>query len=192
MYNTEKLQKGDITYMKKHVLLVAVLIMIVAIGYGCSGTKTVRSSSGEKINIYILSNRGNPEEMTEKQFKWRTDLGQWMEQDLIRLLEGKGGYEASLIQNRNEFRPGPGKYLLTVTIISYNPGSRAARMLVGYGAGATSVNNHYELFGEGNESLLSYDDGVGSSRNWTNVARKLNENALKRVTNKLIEIHGNN
>ena len=100
----------------------------------------------------------------------------------------KAGYEATLIQKQNEYTPGVGKYLLKATIVKYDPGSTAARVIVGFGAGAASMDMRYELSGKG-ESLLKYDDGVGSGRDWRNVARKLNENTLKRVTEKMNEMH---
>ena len=51
------------------------------------------------------------------------------------------------------------------------------------------MDMRYELSGSGDKSLLNYDDGVGSGRDWRNVARKLNENTLKRVTEKMNEMH---
>ncbi len=174
--------------MKKYFLLIAALSLCLAVIPGCSGTKSVKMADGKNIEIYILSDRGNPDDMTEKQYLNRVQVGEWMEPDLVRILN-RAGYKATLIEKPEEYTPGTGKYLLKVSIVSYNPGSAAARILVGYGAGATSMDNHYELYGEGKEPLLSYDDGVGSSRGWRQVAQKLNQNALERISQKLAEVH---
>lgn len=166
-----------------YVLLVALMAAVLVVGPAASA-KAPMTAGGEKIKIFLLSDRGDPKTMTDQQFNQRNQVHAWMERDLIKILN-KGGYEASLVRNRGEYKPGPGRYLLSVKIVSYNPGSKAARMFVGFGAGVTSLNNHYELFGKAKKPILAYDDGVGSSRDWKNCARKLNKNAIKRVSEKL-------
>ena len=71
----------------------AVRVMVtgfVAFGLGFSGCSTVPrapvSESGEKIEIYMLSNRGNPDEMTERQYRHRVEVGEWMQRDLLNML----------------------------------------------------------------------------------------------------------
>ena len=175
--------------MRKNFLLVAALFLIFVTSFACSGgTKAVRLSSGEKITVFVISNRGNPKEMTEKQFKWRNEVGTYMEANLINIFN-RAGYMVRLINERGEFTPGPGRYLLDVTIVSYNPGSSAARMLVGYGAGAASLDNHYKFFGEEDKPLMMWDDGVGSSKGWRPCVMKLNKNTFKKVSDKLKTIH---
>jgi hypothetical protein len=178
--------------MKKYCTVTALFMLIALVLIGCGGRKAVNtqntsSPDGKTIELYILSDRGNADEMTAAQYKNRQQVGQWMEQDMIRIFN-RAGYAATLLQSRDEFTPGPGKYLLSVSIVNYNPGSKAARIVVGFGAGAVSLDNHYDLYGEATAPLLSYDDGVGSSRDWKNCARKLNENALKRVSQRLSEL----
>jgi hypothetical protein len=46
---------------------------------------------------------------------------------------GRAGYSARQIDSRSEFDPSSGEYLLPVKVIKYNPGSKAARILVGFG-----------------------------------------------------------
>ncbi len=145
-------------------------------------------ADGKKIAILVLANRGNPEDMTEKQFGWRNTVGAWMEKDLLRILN-KAGYDARLIEKREDYGYEQGTYLLSIAITSYNPGSAAARILVGFGAGAMSLDTHYELFGEGDNSLLADDFGTGSSRSWSHCARKINQHTAKAVTDKLTQIH---
>ena len=96
-------------------------------------------------------------------------------------MKRRGGYEAKLIQNLDEFVAGPDTYLLTAKIKDYNPGSKAARMVVGFGAGSCSMDIHIELFGADNKQIFAKDDHVASGRDWRNVARKLNENILKAI-----------
>jgi len=109
-------------------------------------------------------------------------LNDFMGKDLVRML-GKAGYEASLIADRNQYTKGT--YLLKVTIIKYNPGSKAARIVVGFGAGAVSLNTRFELFAPGGNLLVSDDHGVGSSMDWTSCARKLNKQTVEAVSGKL-------
>lgn len=172
--------------MKKFLGVITILAVIFAAGVAFSGPKAP-SLGGEKISIFVLLDRGITDGMNARQEKAQNDIGDWMGNDLVRMLN-KAGYEATLIQKRNEYTPEAGKYLLKGTIVKYDPGSTAARVIVGFGAGAASMDMHYELSGKG-ESLLNYDDGVGSGRDWRNVARKLNENTLKRVTEKMNEMH---
>ena len=75
--------------------------------------------------------------------------------------------------------------MLTVKITEYRAGSKAARIVVGYGAGGLTLKTHYELSDGGAKAILSKDDSVFSGREWINAARKLNENTAKAVTTEL-------
>jgi len=66
-----------------------------------------------------------------------------------------------------------------VKIIKYNPGSKAARMLVGFGAGSASLDLRFEVYGEGPQPLLVKDHGRGSSRDWQFVCRTLSKDLVK-------------
>jgi hypothetical protein len=72
-----------------------------------------------------------------------------------------------------------------VRIVRYNPGSKAARMFVGLGAGAASLDIHYEFSDPRGRKMLSKDDGVGTSLEWQRLARKLNENILDAIQRRL-------
>lgn len=162
---------------------IIMLALILAIG-SVTGAMAESEAEARKTSIFFLLDRGDPATMNEKQYENRKDVGAYMEKDLVNMLKKKK-YEPTLIQKPEDYTPGPGKYLLLVKIVSYNPGSKATRIMVGFGAGATSLDIHYELTGEGAEPLISKDDGVGSSRDWRNCARKLNENMMKEVSEKL-------
>ncbi len=172
--------------MKNNLIGMLTLIVLVLLMGCASAPRAPVTDSGSAIQIIILSSRGNQEEMTEKQWSQHNDVGSWMEQDLLRLL-ARSGYEATLIGSRADFESAEGRYLLTVTITSYSPGSSAARILVGYGAGACSLDNHYELYGTEPEPIMAWDDGVGTSGHWQRLPRKLNTNTIKRITAKLSE-----
>jgi len=135
--------------------------------------------------IYVLVDRNITPDMELDAVKARNALADWWEVDLVNVLAKRGGYDAKLIQTRGDFVSGPDTYLLTAKILKYNPGSKAARILVGFGAGSCSMDIHIEFFSAGNKQIFSKDDGVGSGRDWRNVARKLNENILKTVTEAL-------
>ena len=140
--------------------------------------------TGAKTEIVVLCDRGATADLAPRQQQWRNEVGAWMEPDLVRELN-RAGYQASLIASRDKFEAHDGRYLLAVKITSYNPGSTAARMMVGYGAGSAARNTHYELFGADAKAALTWDDGCGTSQNWQRLPRKLNENAVKRLNQQL-------
>lgn len=162
------------------------LFIPIVLGLVCS-LAGVGSSSDQtgKSMIYVLTDRNITEDMDVNTINSRNQLGDWWEGDLSNVLTRRGGYEARQIQKSEEFVAGPDAYLLTAKIASYNPGSKAARILIGFGAGACSMDLHVELFGADNIQIFTKDDHVASSRDWKYVARKLNENILQAVNEAL-------
>lgn len=138
-------------------------------------------SSGKNLMISVLMDTGDDNIALEK-IDQREQLNAWMGRDLVTMLN-KAGYEASLIENRKQYKSGT--YLLKVSIVKYNAGSKAARIIVGYGAGAVSLDTKYELFAPEGNRILSDEHGVGSGRDWTFCARKLNTQTVDAVKNKL-------
>jgi len=170
-------------------LMMTAVLGIALWAWGCGASiKAPTMAGGKKITIQVLSDRGITEGMPQDMVDQRNQLGQWMENDLIDILKD-AGYEAAVIQKREEFKAEAGKYLLAVKIVKYNPGSKAARMVVGFGAGAASLDTHYDLFGDAADPILAKDHGVGSGRDWNYCARKLNEDMTKAVSDKLAEIN---
>lgn len=129
-------------------------------------------ASGERIAILVDS---------EHQDKATLQMAARLQKDLKNVLTKRGGYDARIFESRNEFRKGEGEYLLHVSLIKYNPGSKAARIIVGFGAGSASLDIHYELISPREKLLLSKDDGCGTSLDWQRIARKLNENILAAI-----------
>lgn len=160
------------------------LSLLLTTGCASSAGRAPKSSSGNKLEVLVLSDRGDTAAMNDYTAKAVGELAPYMDKDLIAQLN-RAGYQARLIKARSEFNPSNGRYMLTTRIVNYNPGSSAARMLVGFGAGAASLDNHYELFGTGAQPLMSWDDGVGTSEHWTKLCRKLSSNAVKRINDQL-------
>jgi hypothetical protein len=176
--------------MKKLRLLFLMALTGLAI-VGCIGpqVKAPTRAGGGGYTIAVLSDRGVTPELDPDRANQYNQVGAWMEQDLLRMLR-KAGYQARLIGSRGEFSGANGEYLLSVRIVTYRPGSKAARMVVGFGAGATSLDTHYELYGAGPQPLLAEDHGVGSSIDWYQVVQKLNQQMVDAVSRKLAETGG--
>ena len=171
--------------MRIHHLAIPLLFTVLWLS-GCvaSSGSAPMARSGAQVEILLLSDRGDPAAMNGYVAKAVADLAPFMEKDLLEQLN-RAGYRARQIKDRGEFTPGNGVYLLATRIVNYNPGSSAARMLVGFGAGSASLDNHYELFSTGSQPVLSWDDGVGTSEHWSKLCRKLNSNAVKRLNGQL-------
>lgn len=163
--------------MKRHGSVVAA---IAALGFALIAAAGTVGAKGE--SIFVVIDRGIESSFTDAQVKNRHQVGDFMDGDLTRLLK-KAGYDARTIKDESAFK-GSG-YLLVVKIKSYNPGSKAARMFVGYGAGATSMNIRYDLKDGSGKAVQGDDLGVGSSRDWRNVVRKLGEQVTAAVKSKL-------
>lgn len=169
---------------RRFILTMSVLAGVATL-FGCaSASKAPLTASGKKIQIAVLSDRGNESEMESRQWQYRIEVGSYLETDLIRRLNGTG-YAAKLISSQNEFVPGEDAYLIKQTIKSYNPGSSAARMVVGFGAGACSLDMHYELVGKESKTLMDWDDGIGSSSDWRRLCIALNDKLARKLNAEL-------
>ena len=167
-------------------LTVAIVFLVVAfiIGFAYPAPAAEKNTQS---TICVLFDNGVNATLSDRQSNSQTQLSDWMDKDLVRVFAryAKAGYQAKLIDNRKDFTPQPNNYLLSVKIIEYRPGSKAARIVVGFGAGGVSITIHYELFAGGANAILTKDDSVYSGREWMLAARKLNENMAKAVTEKL-------
>jgi len=165
--------------MRKHSIKVAAFLAAVfVLGFICPATAST---------IQILFDNGVTANMDARQAKSQERLAEWMEKDLVRVFDRyeKDGFQANLIEKRKDFKAQADSFLLNVKITEYKAGSKAARMIVGYGAGGVTLKIHYELLANGTKSILAQDDSVFSGREWMNAARKLNENTAKAITTKL-------
>lgn len=141
-----------------------------------------------QYTIHVLVEPGGPAGVPAAEMKQREQVCAYMEKDLVNVLNKRGGYQAQAIRSRSQFTGMLNQYLLAVKIARYDPGSKAARVVVGYGAGSTSLDIHYEFYGGAPSPLIAANDGVGSGRDWNFCVRKLNENMLAAVTAKLREL----
>ena len=171
--------------MKKQLIMVtAFLAMAFVAGF----TKPAKAAEKNKpVTIYVLFDNGVNETLQSRQAKSQAQLSDWMDDDLVRVFARyvKSGYQAKLIKNRNDFTAQPDNYLLSVKITGSSAGSKAARIIVGFGAGGVSLKVHYELFANGKNTFLSKDDQTRSGREWINAARKLNQNIAEAVIKEL-------
>jgi hypothetical protein len=141
-------------------------------------------STGEKINIAVFSDRGNPDQMESRQWQYRNEVGAYMERDLITRLN-RTGYNATLIQSKSDYVPSLGNYLVEVKIKKYNPGSTAARIVVGFGAGACSLDLHY-VVKNGKKVIQEWDDGIGTSGDWRRLPRALDDKLVRKLNAELL------
>lgn len=171
--------------MKKLLIVASVFFAVVfTIGFLNSADAV---ENGAQKTIYVLFDDGVNGSLDARQAKAQAQLSDWMDDDLVRVFAryAKSGYQAKRIEKRKDFTPQSNNYLLSVRILEYRAGSKAARIVVGFGAGGVSLKIHYELSANGRNAIISKDDGVFSGREWISAARKLNENMAKAVTERL-------
>lgn len=160
--------------MKKIALLLLVSFVLV----GCNRPQSAAvKADGSHYKVQFLVDANIDAGMTAQQVRAQRQLATWMENDLLSLLT-RAGYRAAPISRSADFKGGSGSYLLQVKIVNYNPGSKAARMFVGFGAGATSLDIQYQIINGSKQQLEDRSDGVGSSRDWNYCARVLNQRMI--------------
>jgi len=157
--------------VKKIVLLLLLLIPLV----GCNKPQaSAIKADGSGYTVQFLVDAGITSDMSETQMKAQRQLATWMENDLLSMLT-RAGYKPAPISPSDKFKGGSGNYLVQIKVTNYNPGSKAARMLVGFGAGSTSVDIQYQILNRNKQIVEDRADGVGSSRAWNYCARVLNQ-----------------
>ncbi len=166
--------------LRKHLLL-GLLMILVAVTTGCNGTKSTYKT-GAAGEISVLSLRGDTSAMTADQVADLKRVGTWMDRDIIKQLT-RAGYKARLLKSKSDFK-GPG-HLLIIDVDKYNPGNRAARAFVGFGAGAASLDLDYKIMNSQKKQVGEWKDGVGSSKGGTYCAQTLNRNAIGQLQIKL-------
>ncbi len=173
--------------MLKRFICVSSLVLFVTLAMGCNGARTTPKTGavspagavGPTGEMSVLSLRGDTSSMTQDQIVELQRVGRWMDRDIIKQLN-RAGYKSTLITSRKAFK-GPGN-LLIIKVAKFRPGNRAARAFVGFGAGGSSLDLHYQLLDSHGAVLSSWDDGVGSSRGGTYCAQTLNKKALAKLS----------
>ena len=164
--------------------ITVVLICIVSLSLGGCAAKinAPKLSNGSPVTLHFYCDKGITEDTPSKNAEQIEEVSDFMERHFLGYAS-KSGYSATLIEDKASFKPEVGHYLVAVKIKKYDAGSKALRMTIGFGAGAVSMDTHYELYADLEAPILSKDDGVGSSNpNWVVVPAKLNEKMLVEVT----------
>lgn len=158
---------------------------------GCAAApRAPRTSAGEPVEIMVLCDSTCPTELVERAELQFVGLTQWMERDLVKRLT-KSGYKAAPVKSPDEFEPREGRYLLKAKSARYNPGSRTARAIIGFGAGFATLDMHYELYGVETQPLMEWDDGTSTSRvSLSGIAKKLDQHTVERITEMLVSSEG--
>jgi hypothetical protein len=171
--------------MKKLVLVLAVVVSLTAIMFGCAGKKPPVMQDGKQVAIFILSDRGITAGMKEDERNDRNEMGQGMEEEMVRWLSQQG-YNTTLIQNRTQYVQGSSNYLVTVKIKELKLVGRSARAWMGMTAGPTILKNHYEVSGSSNKLALSYDDEESTVRDWMAAPQEMTVRLWRKIDEKLI------
>jgi hypothetical protein len=134
--------------------------------------------------IWLLFDRGLAGQTPEKQ-QQLNQLSEYLERSTVAHFKD-AGYEVMKIKSRDQFHPGPGKFLLMVATVQYNPGNKAARVLVGFGAGGLiTLKLEFQLLGEAPEPILAKTHERGSIRDWQFVCQALSKDLVKFTTDAL-------
>lgn len=178
--------------MFRTIVYVSALACLCFFSSACRSASPSASSAsqGRVVNsgrqaLDVLIEEGTPAEMTEKQYGFRKELRAYMERDLPRRL-ARQGIDMRLItspsQNTGAATDAP---LLIIRYEAYNPGSSAARMWVGYGAGAASLDISMTL-GKAGKEVQTWKDGCGTSQHWSRIINTLDDRLSKRVKELLV------
>ena len=175
--------------MNRSLLLVCSMLVLTSLGCGGRTASAPKMPDGSPIAIMVHTDERITPDMAPDRVAQLNQISSWMENDLISILQ-KTGYAATRIEDPST-PPGPGRLVLRVAITDYNAGSKAARMLVGFGAGAAVLRTHFELLGDATPGpLVAGDPDVGSGRDWRNSARKVNLQTADTVNARISQLQG--
>ena len=173
--------------MKMIRIMVSGLILLAGVMFfsGCASPSVAPvNSPGEKIKISVRVDRGRVSEVEARQWQYRTEVAAYMERDLMSRLN-RCGYDATLIPSGENSISNPEIYRLDVQIKNYNPGSSAARIMVGFGAGACSLDLRY-VVKKGEKTLQEWEDGISTSGDWRRLPRALDDKLVRKLNAELL------
>ncbi len=142
----------------------------------CASQRAARAPDGSPYTLEVYFDR-NSELVNRDQV---AQVVGFMEPDLHSILLA-AGFQLVMSENPETFVPGPNRFLLIIKVVDYKPGSKAARILVGFGAGALVLDTQHLLYRGPKQLLLQGTGSVGSGRDWNHAARKLNLQILRDV-----------
>ena len=142
----------------------------------CSGHRAARAADGSAYTVEVYFDRAtrlpNADQVEQ--------VMQYMEPDLRNLLT-RTGYSVVPSNDPNTFVPGPNRFLLVMRVTNYNPGSKAARMMVGWGAGSLVLDTQHFLYSGPGQLVFQGAGSVGSSRDWNYAAHKINDQVTREI-----------
>ncbi len=156
-----------------------VLAVAASAALGCRAVPVANVAPNTRVSVVL--DRAIPPDMQPPQANAQSQIGDWMERDLVNVL-GSAGFASGVLASPKDAPAGDASYVLAVKLVRYNPGSKAARMFVGFGAGSAGLDISYELRSRDGKVLLAQNDGVSSSIDWRKIARKLNVNMTRAVS----------
>ncbi len=178
----------------RSVAMMVGAVMVFALVTGCGpGLKAPQVSDGV-IQVYALFDRGISDTADEDKAKQLNQMAEWMEADLAKLFK-KNGYEFTQIESIDEYTDAAHRFLLKVKVLSYNAGSKGARVagaLVGGWSGMAMAQSAearlaagYELVGA-DGVLVSGDLNEGSgTADWSTAVRKVDTLIIKSAAKKI-------
>jgi len=137
------------------------------------------NAAGKK-SISILINNGLDQSTNQNTTAQMEQLCTFIKQDIQKRLRSLG--DVTFITDKKDFTADGKDFLLIYNILNYNPGSSAARIMVGFGAGACSMDIEYELIGSDKKSITTNKDGCGSGRGWRAVVEKLDKQLVQHIS----------
>ncbi|MDP1822263.1 MAG: DUF4410 domain-containing protein [Archangium sp.] len=158
------------------------LLAFVLLGLttSCASQRAARAPDGSPYTLEVFFDRNSALKNADQV----AQVVEFMEPDLRNILEDTG-YVVVPSSNPEAFVPGPGRFLLIIRIVNYNPGSKAARMLVGFGAGSLVLDTQHLLYSGPGQIILQSAGSVGSARDWNYAARKINQQVTREVNGAL-------
>jgi hypothetical protein len=166
--------------MKTRLIAVTAAVTVLALIIGCRSQKPPIMLDGKQVAIFVLSDRGIKSGMKEDEIKDRNEMGQFMEENLIEHLKIEG-YNATLIQNRDQYVSGQSNYFVSLKINDLHLVSSFSFSPV-----PTFLWCQFEVSGTSGKLSLSYADDDSTTRDWTNSPRDLNERLVKKINDALV------
>lgn len=148
------------------------------------GQRAPTLPNGQRLAIMVILDRTLPPDAPPDKVQQLQQVSDQFEADLVDVLRANG-YEAAAVAAA-DLSNEPGRYILKTQILNYDGGSKAARMFVGFGAGAARLDAAFELLGPGGASYIKGTPGVSTSKSdWRRVVRKVNEDIAAAVNVRL-------
>lgn len=165
---------------KGWLMLGCLLLVLLATGCRTREGRVAVATHTPRRPLDVLIEEGNPADMAARQYQFRQELRDYMKRDLPRRL-ARYGMDARMIDQRSAYNAAAdGRDLLVIHYDSYNPGSSAARMVVGFGAGAAALDISLSLY-NGSNLRLEWKDGRGTSGHWSRIVNRLDEDMSKKL-----------